>query len=92
MDNYIKEIFRFKKSEYRALRLTDEEILGQARHFIITDMLLPLTPWRMFYYIDRYGDFINRGKQKHHRIARAIFNSMSARRKIEILEYISEEN
>ncbi len=95
MKSYIKEIFKLKKSQLNGLltEMSEQEMMTQRRHFKIGENIMqPVTVWRLFYYIDKHGDFINKGKLNHHKIARAIFNSMGAKRKLEIMEYIDDEH
>ena len=44
----------------------------------------------LMYYIDKFGDF-NEGNELHKRIARAIFNSLDIKDKLEIDTYLSWE-
>jgi len=92
MSIYIKEIFRLNNKQLKLLlkALPEKIIMEQRKHFKVRPdgIMQPVTVWRLFYYIDIHGDFINEGKLRHHKIARAIYNSMSSRRKLEILEYI----
>ena len=90
MKELLKDLYRLNNEQYRLLRkrMTDEQMLEQRDKFKIGEISKPVTVWRLFYYIDKYGNFTEDGKLKHHHIARAIYESMSAKRKREILEYI----
>ena len=92
--SYIKQIFKLKNSQLRILRkrFSDERIMLQRKYFKIgSGIMQPVTVWRLFYYIDEHGDFINNGERIHHHVARAIYNSMSPKKKIETLQYIEEQ-
>jgi len=95
MKDYVKEIYKLKNSQLNLLLedMSVDDLLSQRRHFKVQPegIMQPVTVWRLFYYIDKQGDFVNKGKLKHHRIARAIFESMGTKRKLEVLEYISGE-
>lgn len=86
------ELYCLKKIELHKLlkKFSAEQLLAQRSHFIVNELTKPVTVWRLFYYIDKHGDFINRGKLMHHQIARAIFNSCETKEQLQILEYIED--
>lgn len=85
----ISEHFNICNEEYNKLvksGISDSDLLRNIKTFHGT-WEKPISSMGLCYYIDDLGNF-NKGNLKHQRIAKAIFNSLNSRNKIEILEYL----
>lgn len=92
MSHYIKEIYRLRNKQYSELmeKFGEKVMMEQYRHFQVAEHPHVINEWWLTYYIDLHGDFVNTGRLKHHIIARAIFNSMTPKRQVEVLTYIDD--
>lgn len=88
MKELIMGTYNITEQEYDKLakRYSDEKIFEARWEFMLMKgKTRPVTSLAMLYYIEKYGDFINKGKRLHHKIARAIYECMNAKDKVEIL-------
>ena len=46
--------------------------------------------WRLFFYVDKHGDFIDRPKNKQDSVVKAIFDNMEKGDQFSVLQYIAE--
>ena len=91
MKEMILDVYNMNEAEYKKLaaKYSDERIFKARTEFMMMEgKTRPVTTWAMLYYIEKHGDFINRGKLLHHKIARAIYESMNAKDKVEMLTTI----
>jgi len=92
MKTLLQELYSLNDENIISLRkkFSDEALLRNRSYFAIGKMTTPVNLLHIYYYIDREGDFINTGKKIHHKIARGIFDSLAAKDKIQVLEYIDD--
>lgn len=91
MKEMIMDVYNISEEEYNKLakRYSDEKIFNARWEFMLMEgKTRPVTSLAMLYYIEKYGDFINKGKRLHYKIARAIYECMNAHDKVEILTTI----
>lgn len=91
MKELILGTYNISEADYNELakKYSDEKIFNARWEFMLMEgKTRPVTSFVMLYYIEKHGDFINKGKRLHHKIARAIYNNMDAHDKVEILKEI----
>lgn len=91
MKDMIMDVYNISKEEYKKLakQYSDKKIFEARWEFMLMKgKTRPVTSWVMLYYIEQHGDFINKGKRLHHKIARAIYECMNAKEKVEMLTEI----
>ena len=88
MKELIMGTYNISEEEYNKLakRYSDAKIFEARWEFMLMKgKTRPVTSFVMLYYIEKHGDFINKGKRLHHKIARVVYECMSAKDKVEIL-------
>jgi len=92
MKEVLKQLYSLTDEELDKLleKYSEEKLMKAKWEFLIGKLSKPITTWEMLYYIEKHGNFLERGKKCHHNIARAIYNSMTAKDKVEMLSEIAE--